>query len=627
MALLLGCSSKETSSTATNGRVSPTYGGPPESAYCANATTFGAPTVTITGTAKFIRRRIYDNPPANITYEGLGSASTSHATLPAEERPIRAAEIRVTDPSGNVVQCGETNSANGTFSITLPQGNVNYTLSINSRAYNQYLRASVLNRPEANQFYSLSTTVNASASANVGTLRATADSSGAILGAAFNILDDLFTANDYLRTKAGAATCGAIAGCRSVTLASPIPKVTAYWEKGFNPNSYFGSSSGLSFYLPGYSRLFILGGQDGDVDSSDTDHFDNSVILHEYGHFLEDSMFVSDSPGGSHNGNKIIDPRLAWSEGWGNFFQVAVLSWAGSSEMSNPRYYDSSGNLDGDPQLFFEVDLENAVAGQDLPTAQGEGNFREFSVTRILFDVLDNTPAEGPAAAFPGGSDNVTDKFHEIWAALTKTTDGFNDSSWAFRNIGSLHLGQQALPAPTNWSAIRTGNFQDGDNRQYAQYVTTSGTCANLGGYRYQINPTNIATSLSTSNLFAENDFYHLKISAAGTYTIQLVYKDADGADSNEDGNGATSATVADLDLYLYSEDYTFGSSSGLVGRSFSDPDNNFATQKSETITVSLQPGNYLINVNAYTGDGYHKAENTYYSIKLGGSDLCPDSL
>ena len=42
-------------------------------------------------------------------------------------------------------------------------------------------------------------------------------------------------------------------------------------EMGFNPNYYFGATGGLSFYLPGYSRLFILGGINGDVNSSDTD--------------------------------------------------------------------------------------------------------------------------------------------------------------------------------------------------------------------------------------------------------------------------------------------------------------------------------------------------------------------
>src|SRR6185295_15313242 len=104
-----------------------------------------------------------------------------------------------------------------------------------------------------------------------------------------------------------------------------------------------------------------------DTDNSDTDHFDNSVIIHEYGHFLEDNMFNSDSPGGSHNGDKVIDPRLAWSEGWGNFIQGAVRNVA--------RYTDSLGNDDGTTRLIYDADMENAQIGNDTPNANGEGNF------------------------------------------------------------------------------------------------------------------------------------------------------------------------------------------------------------------------------------------------------------
>lgn len=83
--------------------------------------------------------------------------------------------------------------------------------------------------------------------------------------------------------------------------------------------------SPLSFYKPGERKLFILGGSNGNVDTADTDHFDNSIILHEYGHFLEDVYGKTDSPGGYHNGSSIIDPRLAWSEGFTNSFQGAAL--------------------------------------------------------------------------------------------------------------------------------------------------------------------------------------------------------------------------------------------------------------------------------------------------------------
>jgi hypothetical protein len=368
-------------------------------------------------------------------------------------------------------------------------------------------------------------------------------------------------------------------------------KVSAYWTVGFNPNSYFGApTSGLSFYLPDYSRLFILGGINGDTDASDTDHYDDSVIIHEYGHFLEDTVFQSDSPGGSHNGNRIIDPRLAWSEGWGNFFQAAVRGDA--------HYIDTMGNADGTASVAYYADLE--TADRDVPSEQGEGNFREFSVTRLLWDATDNTPAESLHA----GTDNVTGKFPEIWASITKTSQGFKDSNYAFRNVGLLHYAQQQLSGGSNWAGPRLIEYQDGNASEYAQYVTASGSCT------YTITPDfsagkNVGLSHASYNMFKNNNFYHYK-SSGGAHTIQVVY--------------SSGSTTTDLDLYVYNEDASFFDSSDIIGRSDSTPS---GPAPSETISgLSLPAGNYLIDVRAYTAGGAQT-----YTLKIDGAFLCPASL
>ncbi len=566
---------------ATGGRIDPSYNGPAETDYCPGSTNYTGSTVTVSGTAKFTRRNPWGTEGAG--NGGLGGALTT-SPHPASEHPIRYAEVRITDPAGNLVQCGETDGT-GAFSLTVPTGAVTYTLSVISRSYNSKLRASVLNRPEQNRFYSLSQTFTASSSVNLGVLMAKA--SGDNLGAAFNILDQFLEANEYLRSEVG--NCSAtLAGCLDFTVA---PKVVAYWENGFNPNSYFGSSSGLSFYLPGYSRLFILGGNNGDVDNSDTDHFDNSVILHEYAHFLEDNIFTSDSPGGSHNGDRVIDPRLAWSEGWGNFFQAAVRNTA--------KYTDSLGNDDGTTRLIFDADLE--TADRDEPTTDGQGNFREFSVTRLLWDAVDAN-ADGPTN---GATDNVVSgKFNEIWAALTKSSDGFRDEAYAFRNIGHLHLAQVALNA-TDWSTIRTMERQHPDTRDYAQYVTT-GACADES-----ITP--ISTNTATNEHFQTNNrFYHFRPTSSATYTITLTYTDNTGPG------------VVDLDLYVYNKNARFMVAQDVIGYSHSQP-SGLGTH-TETVNVSLTAGtDYLINVNAYVGAGL--GGTATFNLKVNGSQLCPATL
>lgn len=598
--LSTGCVVKKSSNLATGGRVSPTYQGPAEAAYCASAISY-SDTVNVTVTANYIRR----NPWGNSVNGGLGSAVTS-GTHPATSHPIRQAEVRVTDASGAVVQCGKTNDS-GSATLQLPRGDTSYTVSVNSRANHVLLKASVLNQPEQNQFYSLSETVSASANSSINLI---AGADGEILGAAFNILDQIYNSMEYLRSNVSNCNSGQLTGCLNVSNSSnPLPKVTAYWTKGFNPNSYFGSTGGLSFYLPGYYRLFILGGVNGDVNSSDTDHFDNSVIIHEFGHFLEDAVGVSDSPGGSHTGTKMIDPRLAWSEGWGNFFQAAVRG--------DNHYIDTLGNDDGQTDMAFYVDLETVLsaAGYDYPTETGEGNFREFSVSRMLWDAIDSNQDNG---GFGGNNEAISGAFDEIWAAFTSATRGFPYTQYAFRNVGLFHLIQQKHNK-RDWTDVRAANRHHGNTSQYGEYVTLGvcGTPGYAGTYHYQITPANYSAddgSFSGSDLFRNNDFFHFKAPASGSHTITLTYQDANG-----------SGQEADLDLYVYKEDYVFGASSSWVGYSRQNP-TGVGNIENENATVNLTAGaNYLINVFVYTGNGI--GTQAYYNIKYDGNLLCPATI
>lgn len=636
---LSGCKSSSNSDSSGSTAVTPTMPGPPETANCTTPTTYASP-VTITGTAQYVARQIYGNASSG----GLGSASTSAGSNPAVANPIRFAEVRVLDAAGAVAQCAQTNSTGG-FSFTLPQGSATYTINVNSRSFpatsitaTTNLYASVLDKTDSNKFYTLSTTVSASTSTSVGTLTATAN--GDLLGGAFNIYDQLVSASVYLKAQVGTCT-STFALCSNYDPATY--KISAYWVKGFNPNDYFGpGGGGLSFYLPTYSRLFILGGVNGNTDNSDTDHFDNSVIIHEFGHFVEDVWLKSDSQGGSHDGNGIIDPRLAWSEGWGNFIQGAVRN--------DNHYIDSIGNIDGTTSLAFYVDTETASSGSDNPTASGEGNFREFAVTRTLWDAVD---AVNLGEITNGGSDNLTEKFNEIWAAMTKTQYGLKDPAFAFRNLGLMLLSQQHLQTystGSDWTNIRTVNRTAADTSRYGQYLissltggsgvwgsgagsSTNGACAttpvvNAGNaalstnsYYFNITPATVAGdtgSLATSDLFQNNRFYHLPIDAAhaGSHTIQLVYQDDNGA-----------GTTADLDLYIYKTTARFGVTDDMLKYSRATPTGATpaTTLQSESATTSLTTGNYLINVNVYTGSGIGTKAN--FNLLIDGVVLCPGNL
>ncbi len=78
--------------------------------------------------------------------------------------------------------------------------------------------------------------------------------------------------------------------------------------------------------LPG---LFILG-----KANVDTDEFDQGVIGHEFGHYLQDVLSYSDTPGGNHGTTEFKDASLAYGEGYG----TAI----GGLLTGTPHYTDSS---------------------------------------------------------------------------------------------------------------------------------------------------------------------------------------------------------------------------------------------------------------------------------------------
>lgn len=100
-----------------------------------------------------------------------------------------------------------------------------------------------------------------------------------------------------------------------------IPALTVQWRKSYRTQtSYFSAGEGI----------IVVQGMD-----ADTDEFDDPVLMHEFGHFIENAFSVSDSPGGSHNGSP-TDPRLGWGEGYGTY--------AGCRIAGSAIYFDTSGS-------------------------------------------------------------------------------------------------------------------------------------------------------------------------------------------------------------------------------------------------------------------------------------------
>lgn len=556
--LIAGCGRSSNGSISSSVQAKPSF--------CTSTNNYTDP-IVISGRAQFQYRT-----------NGNGAIATA--------KPARYIEVRVTNSNGELLQCGHTNG-NGDFSLNLPKTGSTVTLSMASLGSTSQFKAYVLNNPTQNKFHSVSRNITLNQSQNIGNL--TAPVRGSLMGAAFHILDQILNANQFIRSETSA--CNTVySACTPFTVA---PLVTIYWSPGVNPGDYFNLAP-LSFYIPQNDELYILGGIDGDVDNTDTDHFDNTIILHEYAHFLEDVLSYTNSPGGMHTGDMILDPRLAWGEGWANYFQAAVTDqWV---------YRDTFGTIDGDTTGVYVN--ENLEAGtRDIASSLGEGNFREFSVSRLLSDMTD-TNNEGP------GTDTVTAPFAEFWTLLTSPTAGFANPNLNFRNIGLFHELQAALTPSTDISELQTAENHRPNQMDYANTLSTSGVACPV-----TIQAANISVSqpedgsVENSNLFASNDFYQYR-HGGGQLTLALTYT-------------TNSGNPADLDLYLYNNDYTFGSIDSVIG--YSDKSISVGQSSgSESFTVnSLAAGTYMININVNTLQRLGAAAN--YNLRINGQIVCPD--
>ncbi|MBT8100909.1 MAG: hypothetical protein KJO82_14225, partial [Gammaproteobacteria bacterium] len=150
------------------------------------------------------------------------------------------------------------------------------------------------------------------------------------------------------------------------------PPLDAFWSVDNTSNTTeFDIDSGElggSFYIDSLDSLFIVG-----EDSADTDEFDSHVVIHEWGHYLDDNFLRTESPAGTHALGDKLDPRLAFNEGWPTAFAAMALN--------DPEYCDT-----GTPGTFsgFGINTEGGAFG-------GQGYYDEVSVIRFLYDLWDTT--------------------------------------------------------------------------------------------------------------------------------------------------------------------------------------------------------------------------------------------
>jgi hypothetical protein len=288
--------------------------------------------------------------------------------------------------------------------------------------------------------------------------------------APFAVLDSMYTA------------AKAFMAVRPVT----FPALKVNWspdnvpQGGAKANGFIGTSH----FSPSENEIYILG-----KEGVDTDEFDSHVIVHEWGHYFESNLSRSDSPGGPHGRGDVLDPRIAFGEGYGNAIAAILLP--------ETLYVDTAWAGDEGALASFGIDAETEPLDTDDPTP---GVFSETSVHRLLYDLFDSGTAEpydrvsvglGPLYDVLIKEQKETDSMttiasfitalkaqpnvnvNAVDALLARYEIGAITSEWGDGDTGMRSMYTHAVALPFSGGVTLSGGFEYNTWQQNQYYVFT----------------------------------------------------------------------------------------------------------------------------------------------------------
>jgi hypothetical protein len=141
-----------------------------------------------------------------------------------------------------------------------------------------------------------------------------------------------------------------------------------HWEPGYGDSG--------SYYNSFWNEITIAD------DPSDPDQWDDSVIMHEWGHMADDKYGCDDNSGGPHYVDTLVDdPELAWGEGYPDYYQSAVRSLTGHPDPS--FYLDMNGA--GTPGISVDLETYDATRSANLLSERNE-----LAIAAMLWDLFDS---------------------------------------------------------------------------------------------------------------------------------------------------------------------------------------------------------------------------------------------
>jgi hypothetical protein len=332
--------------------------------------------VNVTGRVRFARVNFSTTSPRPLNY---GSPVL---------QPSRGVIVRALDATTQAVLASGVTDASGDFSLPVTSNTV-----INIQVVARLQRGGALpnwdirvqDGTAGNSPYTFidGTDFNSSAGAaraiDIPTgVDATGDATGTRASAPFAILDTLYTA---VQTILGVAP------------SANFPALVIDWGT---------QTEGTFFTNAGVQHIALM----SDL-TEDTDEFDQHVIAHEFGHYIEFNFSRADNIGGSHGLGDRLDARVAFGEGFGYAFAAIVLN----DPIARDSFVQPNGDL-----VSGGFNIETNPPGMGDPTGCW---CSESSVWSILYDIHDSAS---------DGNDTLSLGFAPIWNVLInpqRTTPAF----------------------------------------------------------------------------------------------------------------------------------------------------------------------------------------------------------
>lgn len=338
------------------------------------------------------------------------------------QRSIRYADVHILDSKNKVLASGATDP-NGNFSI--------FVLDTSTRTVYARVTSRSLNTPtlfidvQANdsgniKYYAVRTanvsSHNPNTNVNFGTTAALIGQGGE----AFNLFDQLVMGADYIASLRGSRP-------------PATDDLSAVWaiNRGTTDSSY-----------QSFAR---------NIQLRDTAGYDDTVVLHEMGHFFVFEYSATSSPDGSHTFSECRqDIRLSYEEGYATYFGNSALRY---HNLPRSNIYMRSNGGPGPGNLVRYADLENDT--QYLC----QGDTSEVSVFTILWDITDSASTPDTTPGVDDSHDAMALPDAEVWEVLrdyipTATNISFEDfwDGWFKTPISNGFLPQ--MRAISNYVSV-----------------------------------------------------------------------------------------------------------------------------------------------------------------------------